>query len=565
MMPNLQGNVSGADGRPIGRASIRVIGDAESLGTDGRAASNAPTDVTWTRRITGFSSHRWAAWVEFVRDQVAGITWFEFVNQVVEYNPSLPSTGWTFQVDRTYLMPENPPAPDEIVWDRRLVNYFGNRWLVWAEFVSNKVNGLDWPTFASEVAVQNPHLSQDGYIFLRHKEYLLPRNVSQNEYVVNTRSNSSGAYRIADLPIGTYRIEVQAEEYHDLTQSLNLSQNQVLDLVMEPLIIGPALDFISVEGRRFILKGEEFRFVGANIRGIVHYGDPQVLSFASKPQQREQLVAANAVGFRVIRLFLAAKSVSTGETINRLRELIGLIKQNFPAIYLLPAFTDFYNNTPFHPQGDDDFYNQSSGGFSVLNPSWFEGGFRQNYLPFVEQVVEAFKNEPQIMAWELGNELKVDNQPDLFTTFNHQVAAAIRAIDTNHLITTGMISTRQAYMSTQQQKRKLYANANLDFITNHAYNGENLEDDSALSILVNKPFIVEEAGFDAERGQDRSDWVQNDMDKWFARAARGYIQWGFMATDFDNGDGDRKSGMDRQFHDDYDQLARVYRERAQAL
>lgn len=544
---------------------MRVVGDAQTLGSDRRAVANAPTEVTWTRRITGFSSHRWDAWVTFVRDEVTGITWPEFVNQVVEYNPSLPSTGWVFRADRTYLLPENPPAPDEIVWDRRLVNYFGNRWLVWNKFVANKVNGLDWPTFAADVVTQNPQLIQDGYVFFRHKEYRLPRNAGQNEYVVVTLSTASGSYEVPDLPAGTYRIEVQAESFHPSTLTLALTQDQTLDLILEPLDPGPVLDFVRVQGRRFFLKGTEFRFVGANARGIVHYGDPQVLTYATGPQRREQLLAANVIGMRVVRLFLAARSVSAAETINRLRSLIDLVKRDFPNVYLLPAFTDFYDNTPFHPPGDDEFYTQSSGGFTVLNQLWFEGGFRLNYLPFVEQVVATFRNEPQIMAWELGNELKVDHRPDVFTSFNHQVAAAIRAKDGNHLITTGMISTRHAFLFSQQQKRNLYADNNLDFITNHAYNGENLEDDSALSYVVNKPFIVEEAGFDAGRNVDRSNSVRADLDKWFARGSRGYLQWGFMATQFDNGDGDRRSGMDRIFHDDYDELAAVYRERAQSF
>lgn len=556
----LQGTILGSNRQPVDGARIRLIGDADTLGTDSRAASNDPTNVTWTRRVTGFSGHRWAAWVEFVADQVAGISWGEFVNQVVEYNPSLPSAGWVFQAERTYLLPENPPDPDEIVWDRRLVNYFGNRWLVWNDLVANKVVGLTWPEFATQVGEQNPHLQNDGFIFFRHKEYKLPRNISQNEYVVVTFSTARGAYQLPDLLIGIYRIEVQADGYHPLAQTLNLTQDRTLELILEPLVIGPTIDFVQVQGRRFFLKGEQFDFVGANIRGIVHYGDPQVLPFSTGPQRREQLVAANNIGFRVARLFLAAKNVSAAETIRRFGELVSLVKREFPEIYLLPAFTDFYDNTPFHPQGDDKFYTHNSGGFTVLNRAFFDGGFRQNYLPFVEQVVEAFKNEPQIMAWEIGNELKVDGDPDLFTRFNHQVAAAIRAKDTNHLITTGIISTRQAFMFTQAQKQRLYTNPNLDFITNHAYNGENLEDDSALSLLMNKPLIVEEVGFDAGRGEDRSDRVRADMNKWFARGASGYMQWGFMATQFDNGDGDRQSGMDRQFHDDFDALAQVYRE-----
>lgn len=56
-----------------------------------------------------------------------------------------------------------------------------------------------------------------------------------------------------------------------------------------------------------------------------------------------------------------------------------------------------------------------------------------------------------------------------------------------------------------------------------------------------------------------------DMDKWFGRGASGYMQWGFMATPYDNGDGDRTFGMDRIFHSDWDGLYAVYSSRGSSL
>ena len=153
----------------------------------------------------------------------------------------------------------------------------------------------------------------------------------------------------------------------------------------------------------------------------------------------------------------------------------------------------------------------------------------------------------------------------IYIDFVHAVAQQIRDLDPNHLITTGMISTRHAWLFTEPLKRRLYAADNLDFVTIHAYQGENLEDDSPIAQALNKPFIVEEAGFDAGRGEDRSSRVNVDMEKWFRTRCARYLQWGFMATP-DNGDGDRMSGMDRgAFHDDWDALTAIYRQRAQAL
>jgi hypothetical protein len=56
---------------------------------------------------------------------------------------------------------------------------------------------------------------------------------------------------------------------------------------------------------------------------------------------------------------------------------------------------------------------------------------------------------------------------------------------------------------------------------------------------------IDEAGF---QGANRAQRVHNDLQKWVARNARGYTQWGLMASDDDIGDGDRTFGMDHAFH-----------------
>jgi hypothetical protein len=68
------------------------------------------------------------------------------------------------------------------------------------------------------------------------------------------------------------------------------------------------------------------------------------------------------------------------------------------------------------------------------------------------------------------------------------------------------------------------------------------------------------------------------MNKWFdVEQVKGFMQWGFMATDHDNGDGDGVHGMHRDpnivanyggkeiNHKDYEALKGVYHERALAM
>ena len=116
------------------------------------------------------------------------------------------------------------------------------------------------------------------------------------------------------------------------------------------------------------------------------------------------------------------------------------------------------------------------------------------------------------MAWNVGNELKAEGDPELLVKFMHDAARKIKGWDPNHLVTTGMISTRHAWMHTsgnEHWQKKLYDVPWLDFVTNHAYHGDdedatNLdqendansrEDDSGLAQSLNKPLLIEEAGF----------------------------------------------------------------------
>ena len=63
--------------------------------------------VSWTRAVTGFYGSRWDAWRQYVDGQVIGITWEEFKDESLRYNPDLTADGFVFQPGKQYLFPEN--------------------------------------------------------------------------------------------------------------------------------------------------------------------------------------------------------------------------------------------------------------------------------------------------------------------------------------------------------------------------------------------------------------------------------------------------------------------------
>lgn len=312
--------------------------------------------------------------------------------------------------------------------------------------------------------------------------------------------------------------------------------------------------FVTRAGSEFTAGGARFRFVGANSAGLPHYGAAPLM-YARVDQIAAELDELHRMGARVVRVFAAADDAAPDAVAARLGRVLDLAAAR--GIWVIAALTDFYASTPYHPRGDRSFYARDPR-FSIdlLSPDFFRAGYRVNYLPWARAVVSRFASHPALFAWELGNEIKCDDDHRAFIAFARDVSDAIRALDRRHMITTGMITSRWA---TDAEARELYGLPNVDFVTFHNYNGTGEFADSEYAVArdTDRPLIVEEAGFDAG---DRPTRVDADLRSHVdARGARGYMQWGFTAITPDNGNGDRQFGMDRLFHaSDYDGLFRVY-------
>ena len=169
----------------------------------------------------------------------------------------------------------------------------------------------------------------------------------------------------------------------------------------------------------------------------------------------------------------------------------------------------------------------------------------------------------------------VSHQLDLRVHIDEILCGAgqrIRQLDEGrHLVTTGMISTRHAWMQFRDNLRmQLYDTNLLDFITNHAYHGDDdpntntvqeneapsREDDSDLAERLGKPLLIQEAGFVGTN--DRTHWFENEMELLLGnKQVAGYMPWGFNHL-HEIGDGDREVGLDES-HNDFPQLCALFR------
>ena len=171
------------------------------------------------------------------------------------------------------------------------------------------------------------------------------------------------------LAAGDYLLLTQAEGFRGMRRTVRLLGDEEIEIVLAdvaPLVVTPVIppDIVQAKNGEFVLNGRPFRFVGVNIRGLVHYGDSQVCFGASREGDREeQLKGAQRIGARVVRLFLANRFRSTQEIGDRLKVALDMLAAF--DMYAIVSFIDVYNDTWFQVQGDYETY--YSGPDSMLN------------------------------------------------------------------------------------------------------------------------------------------------------------------------------------------------------
>ncbi|MDK2973360.1 MAG: hypothetical protein PWP23_3115 [Candidatus Sumerlaeota bacterium] len=336
----------------------------------------------------------------------------------------------------------------------------------------------------------------------------------------------------------------------------------LLALAMVPgLVLAQPTDLVQPHGREFVRNGQTYTFIGVNMRGLSHYGAGSPLNFTTTGHIDENLNGAQSMGVKVIRLFAANKHQTNASNIARLKDVLDKMEaRDQKAIITL---TDFYN-TGFNPPGDEAYFLTQSSGGVYLDDSWFAGGFRTNYLPWVRAVVTELKDHNAVFSWQIGNELTDLKTPNNIIAFAKETAAEIKAIDPYHMVSTGFLAIDHTQVGIEAGV-ELYNDPNIDFITGHSYNGDDPFQNWSVQARIEKPFVLSEFGWDT-RDANRPARVQEQLVKWIdQRQARGFMQWGYQAQANDIGDGDSILGMDRYAHGDYTALFNAYSARAAAL
>ncbi len=143
---------------------------------------------------------------------------------------------------------------------------------------------------------------------------------------------------------------------------------------------------------------------------------------------------------------------------------------------LLLAFTN--NHCPI--PGDDKYAgtraqvgDPSRTYYEILEP-WFEGGYEENYLPFVEEVITTVQRlgaQDVIFAWEPGNELHTPLHPEKLLNFYREATSFIKALDPDTMIASGTMGINHIDPGQPDSSvaREIYQLKGFDIITLHTY------------------------------------------------------------------------------------------------
>lgn len=220
----ITGNVVRAfDLAPLANETVRFITQAGYLQQAANRSIMPAGQVDWTRSITGFSGTRWDCWEQYVNGKVP-ISWGDFRDNALIYNPHLSDDNRIYQLEKSYLLPEVSPA-QEVGWSRTLTGFAGSRWDCWEQQIKGKVP-ITWEEFRDLVLVHNPHLAADGRLFQTGKSYLVPNVISTARAYVDTKTDAQGNYRLQGVTAGAGGIlEINAAGYTPIRQPIVVNGN----------------------------------------------------------------------------------------------------------------------------------------------------------------------------------------------------------------------------------------------------------------------------------------------------------------------------------------------------
>jgi hypothetical protein len=318
-------------------------------------------------------------------------------------------------------------------------------------------------------------------------------------------------------------------------------------------------DFVKVEGKQLTYKGQPIKLKGVNF-----YPKDQpwadMWTLWNGPAAQADVSRAAEIGVNTVRILVPYKyqngwtNKDTGKVepvyLNELRQFVKMAGNlNMKVIV---ALFDFYDpiNDPLPP----------------------DRAAARNIL-YLQGVVPTFANDDRILAWDLHNEpdqygsWRDDNKQAAFIAWMDRMAAEIRRLDPNHLLTVGMSQYNSLFIADdtgqpypEEAPRGRVAADISDFLSFHSYNAGNIDwQIQYIELHSQKPIVLQETGWPSGPPCTLPEYTDDQQSLLYrlmlqgaqAHDIAGMINW--QLWDFQPG---ASMGAGRESHEDYYGLLR---------
>lgn len=312
-------------------------------------------------------------------------------------------------------------------------------------------------------------------------------------------------------------------------------------------------NFITRDGHRLLDGKKEFRFAGIHAPELHRIEDDskgpcvadprgwgQQFKWPTALEQENWIKALAYSGHKAMRVYVLSVWTPYDEACGRETHILppqvsgGIPRLNENAMLhydRMIALADEYNLRLILPfvdhwkwwGGRDQlaaFYGEQGTDLHDINSKTYAA-----YLNIIKQVItrtntitgRKYRDEPAIMAWETGNELKESTEQ-----FVRRTAAYIKALDSNHLVIDGTYLAINGFSLDDP---------NVDIISNHYYttNGNNNREQVVKDLKAidgKKPYLIGEFGLRDAAGLNDIMQAIVHTEHNGARAVGGFI-WGF--------------------------------------
>jgi mannan endo-1,4-beta-mannosidase len=306
----------------------------------------------------------------------------------------------------------------------------------------------------------------------------------------------------------------------------------------------PAQSFVTRSGSQLMLNGVPYHFTGINI-----YNANSVNNYwytLGTGSGLDQALADIGSGIDVIRAWFGQWLLKpTGNTVDwgPFDHTVARVKAAGKRLIVVFADQD--------GTWDD-------GISKTLTSNWYQSGYKtvisnvtsswgavntMTYKDFVLAVVNRYKTEPAVMMWQLVNECETkltdgscstatdDAGATALRAFADDMSTAIKAIDTNHLISLGTIGSGQCGTSGSRYLT-VHEPVNIDLCEMHDYvPDQNVFGDQFNGMAVRlqqaatlgKPLFIGESGLDPSAVGGTSARATRYLEKWGAQFAAGVV------------------------------------------